>query len=393
MKVTDIQYSLKNKKVKLSAQLSLKKGKTHHVYFEVDEEFKEHIAKDANPFLAASLPIAMKKNEDLEIDGIVSKNLLTNSVEIMKVLKSWNLGFTPILIHAKSDRENSKNTKNVGCFFSGGVDSFYTYLKNKNKISYLIFVHGFDIKADDVALYKKIEKNIASIAKKEKIRLIRVKTNVRQVFDQYFDWVVSHEFAIATVALFLGNGFKEIYASCGLQTKDSDHHYMVPELDPLWSTESMKIVHWGCDAGKIDKLTFLPRYQIAMENLRVCWVNKNREYNCCECEKCFRNMLALYVSGSLDKCKTFDKVLNLEKLKNTRVDEHVLKYFTAILDELKLKSNVTDVRYALEEFVINNKFPKFQQRVVRSVRDFFGSLDKKYNRNRLYWYLSRQDLI
>lgn len=393
MIIKNIKQYKKNNKVGLSADVMSKNGNAHSIYFEVDKEFKDFIVKDASPFLAVALPLSMKKGEDLEIDGSVSKHLVSNLPDIMKILKSWDLGFNPISTTAKSYREDSKSSNNIGCFFSGGVDSFYTYLKNKNKIKYFIFVHGFDISARDVDLYNKIEKNIIRIANQENVKLIRVKTNVREVFDQYFDWIMSHEFAVASVALFLGRGFKEIYASCGLTSKNADHHYMTPDLDILWSTETMKFVHWGCNAYKVSKLKFLSNYRVAMQNLRVCWVNKNKEYNCSTCEKCFRSMLSLYVSGSQEKCKTFKQGLDLEKLKNIRVDKYNIEHFTAILKVLKHKNDRSEVRFALEDMIENNTHPMFRQKLYRNSREYLRSLDNKYNRNRLYWFLAQKGLI
>ena len=393
MKIQNINYSLKNNKRVLSAQVILRSGKTHDIYFEVDNKHIDLIAKDASPFLAAALPIAMKKNEAIEIEGSTSKALMANTPKIMKILQSWDLGFDPVSISANVLTKYFKKSKNVGCFFSGGVDSFYTYLKNKNKIDTLIFVHGFDIKVADVKLYNKIEKNIIKIAKKENIKLIKVKTNIREVFEQYFDWDMSHEFALASVSLFLRNGFKEIFMSCGQTDNNAVHHYMSPELDVLWSTEKMKIHHFGCFAGKISKLAYLSHSPLVMRNLRVCWVNKKKEYNCCECEKCFRNMLALYVSDSLEKCVTFKKKLDLDKLESIRINEYVLKYFIAVLKALDQKNDRSKVRFALERCIENNTFPKFQQRLYRNSRDFIRYFDKKYNRNRLYWFMAQRDLI
>ncbi len=40
----------------------------------------------------------------------------------------------------------------IACFFSGGVDSFYTLLKHREEITHIIFVHGFDIALEDHSL-------------------------------------------------------------------------------------------------------------------------------------------------------------------------------------------------------------------------------------------------
>ncbi|MDP3941872.1 MAG: hypothetical protein Q8Q49_06215, partial [bacterium] len=393
MKIDTIKYSLGRKKARLSGQITLKGGKTHEIYFEVDTEYKSLIAKDASPFLAASLAIAMKKHEDLEIDGDLSTKLMANTSRIMKIIQSWGFGYSTISIHAKSLKIDLEKSQNIGCFFSGGVDSFYTFLRNKHKIDSLIFVHGFDISVKDKRLYRKVEKNIEKIARKEKVRLVKVKTNIREMFEQYFDWDMSHAFALASVSLFLSQGFKEIYMSCGQVDDNAAHQYMSPEIDALWSTENMKIHHFGCDAGKISKLRFLSGFPVVMQNLRVCWVNKGNAYNCGGCEKCLRNMLALYVVDSLEKCTTFKAGINLSKLESIRANKYVLQYFIAAHKALRKKNNQSDITLALEKCIRNNQFPSLKQRTFRDIRGFIRFIDNRYNSNRLYWYFTKANVI
>ena len=392
MKIANITSSNKNGKVTLSGQLILESGKTHDVYFEVDKMFDGYLSKDAMPFFPLALPVSMSKRENLMIDDISSR-VVSKTSQIMGILRSWNTGFSAISIQAENFKKNVANANNVGCFFSGGVDSFYTYLKNREKINHLIFVHGFDISAQNTDFYKIVEKNIVQITEKEKVKLIKVKTNLRETLEQYFDWDMAHEFALASVSLFLSRGLGEVYMSCGQISIGADHHYMTPQLDSLWSTETMKINHYGCSADKIRKLKFLSKFSLAMRTLRVCWVNSHGQYNCCQCEKCFRNMLALYATNSLEKCKTFEKPIDTSKLKKIKVNPYVLRYFIAALKVLKKKNDRSEIRYALEELVENNWNPRALQRLTGRLRAFVAQLDKTYNHHRLYWFLARRALV
>jgi hypothetical protein len=393
MKLKNIHSITKNNKKRLSGQLVLDSGKTHEIYFEVERKFESFISDDATPFLAAALPISMKVGEELEIEGSVSKHLLSNTAKIMKLYKGWNIGFNKVKVNAKNQKKDSKKSTKTGLFFSGGADSFYTYLKNKSKIDYLIFVHGFDINSEDNDLFKTVEKNILKITREENKKIITVKTNIRDIFEWYFDWDMSHSFAIPSVALFLRFGLKEIFASCGLPNKNTDHHFMTPELDSLWSTEITKINHYGCSADKISKLSYLSNYKIAMSHLRVCWTNPKGQYNCCECEKCLRNMLALYLAGALGKAKTFNKSLNLKKLSKMRFPHYTLKYFLAILEKMKQKNDTSDVRVALEKCIEESTSLNLWQRLENKIRQIIRHLDKTYNRNRFYWLLAKRGLI
>lgn len=393
MKITNIILSTTSRKARLSAQLVLESGKTHDVFFEIDRHLESYILGNSTPFMPLALPIAMLKNENLTTDSRISSLVQSNLYKIMKILTSWNEGFNVAKISAPTFKNKLKAPKRVGCFFSGGADSFYTYLKNRNKINYLIFVHGFDIPLKDQILYKKVEKNIIKIAKTEKVKLIKVRTNLRQTLDLYFDWDMAHAFALASVSLFLSRGFKEIYMSCGMTGIGESHHFMTPELDKLWSTENMDIDHFGCEADKISKLQFLSHYNLVKDTLRVCWVNKHGQYNCCECEKCMRNMLVLYASDSLEKFRTFEKPLNIRKLKKVRVSRYSLKYFISVLRVLREKKDNSETRYALEKFVKNYEHPTLVNRFVQDTRALVGEMDKKYNHNRLYWFLARRAFI
>ncbi|MBI2009886.1 MAG: hypothetical protein HYS86_01780 [Candidatus Chisholmbacteria bacterium] len=393
MKLTNIARTLRNNKVRLSAELILNSGKKHTVYFEIEKKFKDLISTDASPFLPASLLMAMKKNENLEIDGSISEKLSASLPKVMKMIDAWYFGFKPISVVPRSLNDGLNKTRNVGCFFSGGVDSFYTYLRNKKKVSHLIFVHGFDIKVNNLELYKKVERNILKIAAAQKVELVRVRTNAREILDKYFDWDPVHPFALASVALFLHSGFREIYMSCGQTGHREKHSYMIPDMDVLWSTEGVNVVHFGCRADKIAKLRLLSKSRLAKENLRVCWVNRHGQYNCSECEKCFRNMLALYAIGTLAKFKTFNPNINLGKLKNIKIDHKPLAYFMTVLNTLRRNNDTSPVRDALEACIKNNQSPSFDRKLFIELRNFVNYFDKKYNQNRLYWFLAKKNFI
>jgi hypothetical protein len=394
MKIQNVRYYTKSKFAGLSAEIVFTSGKTHQVFYEVEKQFADLLAHDASPFLAAMLPIGMLTKEDLEIvDSSISKKFLSHMEKIMEITKGWNHGFHPISIKTKTILSDRKKGKHVGSFFSGGADSYYTYIKNQNKIDRLIFVHGFDIKIHDTKLYNLVEKNITQVAKHQNIKLVKVKTNLREMYDQYIDWDLGHGFAIGSVALFLRSGFTSLFVSCGLPAKYQDHHSLTPDLDPLWSAEYMSMIHYGCHADKLLKLKTLARFPIAMQTLRVCWVNKNNAYNCSSCEKCMRNMLGLYACNSLEKCLTFKHTLDLDQLKKVWVRAYELKYYQAILDALDRKGDTSQVRQAVHECIVRNSKPRTKKHIGAYVRTQLQLLDKKYNKNRVYWFLTNRGLL
>jgi hypothetical protein len=132
---------------------------------------------------------------------------------------------------------------------------------------------------------------------------------------------------------------------------------------------------------------------VVMENLRVCWLNRKGDYNCCECEKCFRNMIGLYICNSLSSCKTFDKPLSMNKLLSIRVSDYCLKYYIALHRALTSKKDKSDVTKSLAQFIELNQNPTIKEKVYWNTRNYVRELDKRYNKNRLYWYLARKGVI
>ena len=83
-----------------------------------------------------------------------------------------------------------------------------------------------------------------------------------------------------------------------------------PLMDPLWSTESVRILNDGAEATRIAKVARIAQSDTALGHLRVCWENRQGRYNCGRCEKCIRTMINLKIAGVLDRCTTFDRPLD-----------------------------------------------------------------------------------
>src|SRR5207302_11088078 len=79
-----------------------------------------------------------------------------------------------------------------------------------------------------------------------------------------------------------------------------------PLVDPRWSTEAVDVVHDGCEANRIEKIRRqIASSPLALQSLRVCWRGDSASYNCGECPKCLRTMLALHLAGTLPRATTF----------------------------------------------------------------------------------------
>jgi hypothetical protein len=104
------------------------------------------VSRAADPFLASALHPAMLQGEKLEIDPHlpVSPKLLENVIRIQEIFHTWNPKELKLIpVSATTSSAEPLNT-GVMSFFSGGVDSTYTFLKRINEISHVVNIHGFD---------------------------------------------------------------------------------------------------------------------------------------------------------------------------------------------------------------------------------------------------------
>jgi hypothetical protein len=127
--------------------------------------------------------------DNLISEGEVSQRLLTTLSIIQNVYSSWNSAFHRVQIDKMRPVLRTPATGNrVGAFFSGGVDSFYTLIKNQDIITDIIFVHGLDIKLGDQSYRQRISKSIQDIATHFGKNLIEIETNLRDLLDPYISY-------------------------------------------------------------------------------------------------------------------------------------------------------------------------------------------------------------
>jgi len=291
-------------------------------------EYYDKVSTSGNSFLAACILPAMRLGENLLIEEKVSKKLLAGVGTFMQIINKWKPDYKIIKIAHSGYEENKSCGKETGMFFSGGVDSFYTLLKNENsppgetdKIKYLLFVRGFDIYVKNEDIYEEALSHVKKVSSAYNKSLMPIETNVREISRRLIDWDMYHGAAMASVALGVEILFKEIHISASQSYKHLKPWGVHPLTDPLWSTESLVFVHDGCEASRVEKILWqLGKSQVALDNLRVCWENRQGMLNCCECEKCLRTMLNLHAAGALDKCGTFNGKLSYSAVANMKIE-------------------------------------------------------------------------
>ena len=132
MIIKDTQLHRDDETTALSARCKIRKIGWDTVYFSIDNTMPDdYVHNDASPFAAALLLPSMKQGEDLVIEGSISAQLYHGMQAIMQEVLQWDIGLQPIKIEADSLAADPPRPQRSASFFSGGVDSFYTYLKHK----------------------------------------------------------------------------------------------------------------------------------------------------------------------------------------------------------------------------------------------------------------------
>ena len=173
------------------------------LWYRFPPDFERYLnSSSGNPFAAALLVPAMVTGETLEIQAPVSPELIKAFSTIQDMFQSWNQDFIKITVSAPvtSQSRQTNMEARTASFFSGGVDSFYTLLKNGQKklkpgneddpINYLILIRGFDItvNAEGDELFENVSSAARIVGKNMRKEVLLIETNMKEYIDQFADW-------------------------------------------------------------------------------------------------------------------------------------------------------------------------------------------------------------
>jgi len=339
-------------------------------------------AQNGDPFVPALLLPAMRLGEQLEINSPVSRKLLGSVPRIQSIYRRWDPTLSEVAVKSpvRQEQPDAGRPRNVGLFFSCGVDSFYSLLKNvknhakdDNAIDDLIVVNGFDIflrRRGD--LFARLLSNAIRVGRETGKRILPVATNIRDFSDRFVDWAhLYHGAAIASVGLALESVFERIYVAATHYETELFPWGSSPLLDPLWSTESLSFLHDGCDVRRVEKIRSIARSPIVLETLRVCTTHSysDKVYNCGSCSKCLRTMIGLYLAGALGKCRTLPSKIDVLILRNVYTPR--LTFVGELISSLASSEKDSAIRSALEETISGGALSRTKRRLFHAISYFF----------------------
>src|SRR5262245_7856658 len=312
------------------------------------------VAHGVEPFLVASLFAAMRTGLPLRTDEPVSSLLLSNLQQVQEIFHSWDRTLSIVPVEAPAKRDHDQPASEVACFFSGGVDSFYSALKHLREITALIFVHGFDLPLKGTSLRAQVRESLHAAANHLKLPLLEVETNLRSLSDRYLNWNYSHGAALTSVALLFSGQLRQVYVPSSYAYAELFPWGSHPLVDRLWGTERLALIHDGCEALRMEKVVSIARHDVVLRHLRVCYENTDGMYNCGRCAKCLRAMVSLRLAGALDRCTTFERPLDPHTVARIRVKTpNTLKFLEDAVHALETSGRDPDLVQSLRSCLDN----------------------------------------
>ena len=319
MIVDDLRADEREGNVTQSARLRWKDG-DFRLEVTVPAEFAAG-RPDASPFVCASLLLAMRVSEDLDVHGPVSPRLLESAPRIVDRYASWDPRLYRARVRADSPLEPVSPAQGVGCFLSRGVDSMYSAASPRalpGALTHLVYCdrleprHRASTRAEEIRLAH----DTAGVLG---LPLVLIDTNVRELTDPIVaDWedMAGAGLSFLATSMSGGLGHMVIPSSDGPATVGMCG--TSPLLDPLFSTDETQILY-DLPHTRVAKVAWLSRErQDLLPYLKVCFESDQPD-NCGRCSKCLLTMLALEAQGALGHATAFPGEVNPEALARFRL--------------------------------------------------------------------------
>lgn len=320
MRLVDLNTHATGSRVRLTAVVERQRDGSRiepFVEYQVDSSF---VGSGADTFAAAMLLPAMRAGEALRIDAPVSERLAMMLPRIRDLFHTWwphlariDLDVTPAVTPRNAPHSRS------AAFFSGGVDSFYTFLKHQGShgtlpapMTHMIFMRGVETRLEGTIGIDATERAVGDIAAQLGAAVIWGQTNFRTVLqgaEANLHWERHyHGSALAAIALGLSRGLGFVCIPSTFSYNHQVAHGSTPLADEMFSTERLHVLHDGSEATRPVRMARILEWnrELVLQHLRVCVLNRGGSRNCGQCKKCVRTAVALRVLGVWADAALFD---------------------------------------------------------------------------------------
>ncbi|MDA3733166.1 hypothetical protein PBV87_16945 [Niameybacter massiliensis] len=359
MRIYNLNKSVNNNVIKLSAYIESKYIEEKELWFSTELRYENNICTDQyDAFLVGLLYPAMKYGEDIYIEGKVSKKLLHNiNHYVIPLIKSFSSSCKQIKVTANELTNHNYRGDGVGTGFSGGVDSFctiYDHYELENdpdyKINSFLFLnvgaHGRDNQIKVKEKFRLRYEYLKNFPEELGLDFIPIDSNLF-VFHPWGHQLTC-TLTLVSGILFMQKYYNKYYcASLGwsyleileyyASDLDKDIAMFDPILLPLLSTESLELVADGTQYNRAQKTIHILNYEPVHRYLNVCVSGDDTHENCSVCSKCSRTLMAL---NSVNRLNEFKDLFDIKKYKNEIEKKYIYKQVYLQKKDAFAKSNV-----------------------------------------------------
>lgn len=321
-------------------------------------------ADDAAPFLASTLLLAMLLGEHLQIEASVSRALLERCDHIQRIYRAWDHSLRPCDVRAAGSVTAGERPPGRACLFSRGVDSMFSAgtTPGDGPLSHLVYCEGFDpiqdaqVSDQDLHLAQEVADRIG-------LPLLTVSTNIRTMADPIVDWADLFGPGLSSIAHCLSGGVGSVVIPSSADYVSQGPCGSSPLLDPLFSTERVRVVHGTIEYSRVAKVaTLVAQRPDLVPYLKVCG-RVNGVHNCGRCAKCIWTMVCLEAAGALPAAKSFPGDIPLDLLRQLRVSYYPLRIgLMQALQALPAGDRTRELRSALQECLYRSAQPGIRER-------------------------------
>ncbi len=238
----------------------------------------------------------------LRVEGEVDVGLRSRAKAITDLFHSWWPSCRTVDVAASpAATAPLPGARGTALFFSGGVDSCFSLLDVRPRLSALITLLGVDVPLSDQPATARLESMCRDVAAAKGLDPIVVETDVSRAFHPFAGWIEHHGSALAAIGHMLSDHFERVLiASSGNEATWNAPWGSHPALDPLLGSGRLAVEHHGL-VSRFDKIARIAGDTALMRALRVC---NRSHHNCGECDKCTFAMRSLEILG-FDEANTF----------------------------------------------------------------------------------------
>jgi hypothetical protein len=333
------------------------------LWFKFDKSVSPPKDDDCDAYLLAMIMDAMKENENIEVKGSVSRQLLSNLVEYQAIWNKWlpNI-YNKIDIRVNNIRDDIAKVPGAICAFSGGVDATFSvwrhsqsnYSYRSQKINLCTMVHGFDIPLGDERAFNNARNRAQKTLSDIGISLKSIKTNYRVISKTKWE----HSFSCALAATL--SNFKKMAGTCIIGSSEPYDSLVIPWgsspiTDHLLGSNEFVVIHDGASHSRTEKVKEITEWKAGTDNLRVCWQGDLKDRNCGWCEKCVRTkMNYLAVQAPVPICFPNSNIIT--DIKNTKLKNDAVKAEWRQIYEYATNNGIEEPWVKAMSAIINKKF-------------------------------------